>query len=113
MSAASSDRTAMPRWSISNWFDPVIFCPVIDDRVRVRVPRRYLFGRSLKINIRKLFEQPFAQHLTEALAPVGDGAILGAAAAKKRSYRGERLSDSLAFGRDGAHHRRSPFVSPC
>src|ERR1700734_2465787 len=100
MSAASSDRTAMPRWSIAK-----LLSPVIDDCVWIAPASSYLRRRSLKINIRKLFEQPFAQPLTEALGPVGDSAILGARAAKKRSYRGQRLADALAFGGDRANDR--------
>src|ERR1700722_2361018 len=97
----------MPRWSISKLFGPGInYC------VRVRAPGGHFRGGSLKINVRKLIEQPFAKHLAQAQAPVGDSAVLGTGTAKKRSYRGQRLSDSLALGGDSSHNRRNPTVGP-
>ncbi len=74
--------------------------PGIDNRVWVRASRRYFLRGSLKINVRKLFDQPFAQHLAQAQSPMGDGAILRPGAAEKFAGGAERFTDPLALGGD-------------
>src|ERR1700722_5730221 len=97
----------MPKWSISKLFDPAI-----GNRVWVRAARRYFFRGSLKINGRKLFDQPFAQHLTQAQRPIGGRASLRIRSRQKRSYREACFTDSLALGSDRPNNGRNPTVGP-
>src|SRR5579883_2749791 len=101
------ERTAIPRWSM------LIFCePVMDNRVGIAAARGDFAAGLGELGRRNAVQEPVAQHFAKASGPDVGLAVAAAFEIETVIFAGggEHLANAFALGGNGGDNARGPAL---